>query len=121
MADWSFLTNYARVLLCIAHDPGVRLRDLAARTGITERTAYGIVDTPGSPVRPLPSGVSRSTSGTIDTSSTSPRSLSRASDPGRPGPAGARQPRGIPPGQGGQPRRATGRQHPVPRHRGPPA
>ena len=43
MADWSFLTNHARVLLCIAHDPGVRLRDIAARTGITERTAYGIV------------------------------------------------------------------------------
>ena len=43
MADWSFLTNHARVLLCIAHDPGVRLRDIAARTGVTERTAYGIV------------------------------------------------------------------------------
>ncbi len=43
MADWSFLTTHARVLLCIAHDPGVRLRDIAARTGVTERTAYGIV------------------------------------------------------------------------------
>jgi hypothetical protein len=43
MADWSFLTNHARVLLCIAHDPGVRLRDIAARVGITERSAYGIV------------------------------------------------------------------------------
>ena len=43
MADWSFLTNHARVLLCIAHDPDVRLRDIAARTGVTERTAYGIV------------------------------------------------------------------------------
>ena len=43
MADWSFLTNHARVLLCIARDPGVRLRDIAARTGVTERTAYGIV------------------------------------------------------------------------------
>jgi DNA-binding MarR family transcriptional regulator len=39
VADWSFLTNHARVLLCIAHDPGVRLRDIAARTGITGRTA----------------------------------------------------------------------------------
>jgi hypothetical protein len=28
VADWSFLTNHARVLLCIAHDPGVRLRDM---------------------------------------------------------------------------------------------
>jgi len=43
VTDWSFLTNHAQVLLCIAHDPGVRLRDIAARTGVTERTAYGIV------------------------------------------------------------------------------
>jgi hypothetical protein len=43
MAGWSFLTNHGRVLLCIAHDPGVRLRDIAAMVGITERTAYGIV------------------------------------------------------------------------------
>jgi len=41
---WSFLTNHARVLLCIAHDPGVRLRDIAASLGITERSAYGIVN-----------------------------------------------------------------------------
>ena len=43
MGDWSFLTNHARVLLCIAHDPGVRLRDIAAMLGITERSVYGIV------------------------------------------------------------------------------
>jgi transposase len=43
VADWSFLTNHAWVLLCIAHDPGMRLRDIAARVGVTERTAYGIV------------------------------------------------------------------------------
>ena len=43
MASWGFLTNHARVLLCIAADPGVRLRDIAARLGITERSAYGIV------------------------------------------------------------------------------
>ena len=43
MAEWSFLTNHARVLVCIAHDPGVRLRDIAAMVGITERSAYGIV------------------------------------------------------------------------------
>jgi DNA-binding IclR family transcriptional regulator len=41
--SWTFLTNHARVLLCIAHDPGVRLRDIAARLDITERSAYGIV------------------------------------------------------------------------------
>jgi len=40
---WSFLTNHGRVLLCIAHDPGVRLRDIAASVGITERSAYAIV------------------------------------------------------------------------------
>ena len=43
MARWSFLTNHARVLLCIAHDPGARLRDIAASLGITERSAHGIV------------------------------------------------------------------------------
>ncbi len=43
MTSWRFLTNHARVLLCIAHDPGVRLRDIAASLGITERSAYGIV------------------------------------------------------------------------------
>jgi hypothetical protein len=41
--SWSFLTNHARVLLCIAHDPGVRLREIAASLGMTERSAYGIV------------------------------------------------------------------------------
>ena len=43
MASWSFLTNHARVLLCIARDPGARLRDIAATLGITERSAHGIV------------------------------------------------------------------------------
>jgi hypothetical protein len=41
--SWSFLTNHARVLLCIAHDPGVRLREIAASLGMTERSVYGIV------------------------------------------------------------------------------
>ena len=43
MASWSFLTNHARVLLCVAHDPGVRLRDIAAGLDITERGAFGIL------------------------------------------------------------------------------
>ena len=43
MANWGFLTSHARVLMCIAHDPGARLRDIAASLGITERSAYGIV------------------------------------------------------------------------------
>ena len=43
MASWGFLTNHARVLLCIARDPDARLRDLAASLGITERSAHAIV------------------------------------------------------------------------------
>lgn len=40
---WGFLTNHARVLLCIADDPGVLLREIGARVGITERAAHRIV------------------------------------------------------------------------------
>jgi MarR family protein len=43
MPSWGFLTNHARVLLCIAHDPGTRLRDIAASLGINERSAHSIV------------------------------------------------------------------------------
>ena len=43
MESWNFLTNHAKMLLCIARDPGVRLRDAAASLGITERSAHGIV------------------------------------------------------------------------------
>jgi DNA-binding IclR family transcriptional regulator len=43
MAEWGFLTNHARALLFIAHDPESRLRDLAVSLDVTERTAYGIV------------------------------------------------------------------------------
>ena len=41
--EWKFLTNYGLALLCIAGDPGVRLRDIADRIGITERAAHRIV------------------------------------------------------------------------------
>jgi hypothetical protein len=44
MAEWSFLTNHARALVCIARDPGVRLRDIADVLGVTERRAFGIVN-----------------------------------------------------------------------------
>lgn len=44
MQNWTFLTNHGRSLLCIARDPDVRLRDIAATLGITERSAYGIVN-----------------------------------------------------------------------------
>jgi DNA-binding IclR family transcriptional regulator len=43
MGEWSFLTNHARALACIAQDPGVRIRDVATTLGITERNAFGIV------------------------------------------------------------------------------
>jgi hypothetical protein len=43
VTQWSFLTNYGRALLCIVHDPEVRLRDIATSLDITERSAYGIV------------------------------------------------------------------------------
>ena len=43
MGSWSFLSNHGRVLLFLARDPGMRLRDIAARAAITERSAYGIV------------------------------------------------------------------------------
>jgi hypothetical protein len=40
---WTFLTNHAQVLVCIALDPGIRLRDIGQRVGITERAAHRIV------------------------------------------------------------------------------
>ncbi|MFM9126028.1 MAG: helix-turn-helix transcriptional regulator [Solirubrobacterales bacterium] len=43
MAGWTFLTNHAHVLICVAQDPNMRLRDVADRVGITERAAQRIV------------------------------------------------------------------------------
>lgn len=43
MERWTFLTNHAHVLLCIAEDPETRLRDVADKVGITERAAQRIV------------------------------------------------------------------------------
>lgn len=40
---WTFLTNYSHVILCIAADPAIRMRDVAERVGITERAAQRIV------------------------------------------------------------------------------
>jgi hypothetical protein len=42
-SGWTFLTNHAHVLFCIAEDPEVRLRDVALRVGITERAVQRIV------------------------------------------------------------------------------
>lgn len=43
MAEWTFLTNHAHVIVCVARDPGMRMRDIADRVGITERAAQRIV------------------------------------------------------------------------------
>lgn len=40
---WTFLTNHAHVLLCIARDNDIRLRDVATQVGITERAVQRIV------------------------------------------------------------------------------
>lgn len=39
----AFLTNHSRALVCIARDPGIRLREIGERAGITERAAHRIV------------------------------------------------------------------------------
>jgi DNA-binding MarR family transcriptional regulator len=44
MGQWTFLSNHAQVLLCIARDPNVRLREIGERVGMTERGAHRIVD-----------------------------------------------------------------------------
>jgi DNA-binding MarR family transcriptional regulator len=41
--SWRFVTNHTQVLLCIARDPEVRLRDVAVTVGITERAAQRIL------------------------------------------------------------------------------
>lgn len=43
MPLFAFLTNHGLVLLCIAEDPRVRIRDIATRVDITERAAQRIV------------------------------------------------------------------------------
>lgn len=43
MAEWKFLTNHAHVLLCVMHEPDIRLREIADAVGITERAAHRII------------------------------------------------------------------------------
>ena len=43
VSRWDFLTNHAHVLVCVARDPGIRLRDIASAIGITERAAHRIL------------------------------------------------------------------------------
>ena len=42
-ASWTFLTNHAHVLVCLAEEPDIRGRDIADRVGITERAAQAII------------------------------------------------------------------------------
>ena len=41
--EWTFLTNYAHVLICVVDTPEARMRDIADRVGITERAVQRIV------------------------------------------------------------------------------
>ena len=43
VGDWTFLSNHAHVLICLAGDPELRLREVAARVGITERAVQKIL------------------------------------------------------------------------------
>ena len=43
VASWNFFSNYAHVLVCVAGEPELRLRDVADRVGITERTALRLI------------------------------------------------------------------------------
>lgn len=43
-STWTFLSNHGHVLMCLAADPNARLRDIAERVGVTERTVFGIVE-----------------------------------------------------------------------------
>lgn len=42
-SNWTFFSNYAHVLVCLADNPHARLRDVAERIGITERTAFRLI------------------------------------------------------------------------------
>ena len=41
---WTFLTNHAHVLLCIAKDQQIRVKDIAISVGITERAVQSIIN-----------------------------------------------------------------------------
>ncbi|MEO0998062.1 MAG: winged helix-turn-helix transcriptional regulator [Pseudomonadota bacterium] len=41
--DWTFFSNYAHVLVCLAENPRARLREVAERVGVTERTALRLI------------------------------------------------------------------------------
>lgn len=43
MPSWTFLTNHAHVLLCVAYQPCMRMRDIAEMVGVTERSVQRIL------------------------------------------------------------------------------
>ena len=58
MANWTFLTPHGRVLLLVAHDPGVRLRDIAAsRTHVADSSAIAVQVTRGADMAAAPRNV----------------------------------------------------------------
>ena len=42
-SNWNFFSNYTHVLVCIAENPDVRMREVAERVGVTERTAMRLI------------------------------------------------------------------------------
>lgn len=42
-ADWTFLSSHAHVLVCLAENPQAKLRDIADRVGVTERTIMRLI------------------------------------------------------------------------------
>jgi predicted transcriptional regulator len=42
-ADWTFLSSHAHVLVCLAENPQAKLRDIADRVGVTERTVMRLI------------------------------------------------------------------------------
>lgn len=42
-SEWTFFSNYAHVLVCLAQNPGALLREVAERVGVTERTAMRLI------------------------------------------------------------------------------
>ena len=42
-SQWTFLSNHAHVLVCIARNPDTRVRDIADQVGITERAVQRII------------------------------------------------------------------------------
>ncbi len=43
MSGWTFLSNHAHVLLLLAREPELRMREVAARVDITERAVQRII------------------------------------------------------------------------------